>query len=57
MMRRYQPVTRDNLFDKLAAYQPLDSREYRELEEAVVSDFRRDMAELEEFVENLQEER
>jgi len=52
--RRYQPVTRDNLFDKLAAYQPLDSREYRELEEAVVSDFRRDMAELEEFVENLQ---
>ena len=56
-MRRYQPVTRDNLFDKLAAYQPLDSREYRELEEAVVSDFRRDMAELEEFVENLQEER
>ena len=57
MMRRYQPVTRDNLFDKLAAYQPLDSREYHELEEAVVSDFRRDMAELEEFVENLQEER
>ena len=57
MMRRYQPVTRDNLFDKLAAYQPLDSREYHELEEAVASDFRRDMAGLEEFVESLQEER
>lgn len=57
MMRRYQPVTRDNLFDKLAAYQPLDSREYHELEEAVVSDFRRDMAGLESFVESLQDER
>ena len=44
--RRYQPVTRDNIFDKLAAYQPLDSAEYHELEEAVVSDFRRDLADL-----------
>ncbi|MCI2242180.1 ribonucleotide reductase subunit alpha [Adlercreutzia faecimuris] len=57
MMRRYHPVTRDNLFDKLAAYQPLDSAEYHELEEAVVSDFRRDMAELDSFVESLSEER
>ena len=38
--RRYVPVTRENLFDKLAAYQPLDSEEYRALEEAVVKDFR-----------------
>ena len=37
--RRYHPVTRDNLFDKLAAYQPLDSSEYAELENAVISDF------------------
>ncbi len=37
--RRYQPVTRENLFDKLAAYQPLESSEYSELENAVVSEF------------------
>lgn len=41
--RHYRPVTRDNLFDKLAAYQPLDSREYHDLEEAVVRDFRADL--------------
>ncbi len=39
----YVPVTRDNLFDKLAAYQPLDSPEYRQLEEAVVQGFRGDL--------------
>lgn len=50
MMRRYQPVTRKNLFDKLAAYQPLDSREYHELEEAVVSDFRADLSHLEDLL-------
>ena len=37
--RRYIPVTTDNLFDKLAAYQPLDSPEYKALEQAVVDDF------------------
>lgn len=42
--RRYHPVTRFNLFDKIAAYQPLDSTEYSELEEEVISDFRRDIA-------------
>lgn len=41
--RRYVPVTRDNLFDKLAAYQPLDSKEYHELEEQVIKDFRTDL--------------
>lgn len=50
MMRRYQPVTRDNLFDKLAAYQPLDSREYHELEEAVIRDFRSDLSHLEDLL-------
>ena len=39
--RRYIPVSRENLFDKLAAYQPLDSAEYAELERLVVSDFSR----------------
>ena len=37
----YVPVSRDNMFDKLAAYQPLESPEYRQLEEAVVQGFPR----------------
>lgn len=45
--RHYQPVTRDNLFDKLAAYQPLDSDEYHNLEEEVIRDFRRGFDDLE----------
>ena len=36
MHRNYVPVTTDNLFEKLAAYQPLDSKEYHALENAVV---------------------
>lgn len=50
MARRYIPVTRDNLFDKLAAYQPLDSREYHELEDAVIRDFRAGLDHLEDFL-------
>ena len=49
--RRYLPVTADNLYDKLAAYQPLDSDEYRALEEAVVSDFRRELEHLEDLLD------
>lgn len=41
MTRSYVPVTADNLFEKLAAYQPLESKEYRALEEAVIRDFSR----------------
>ncbi len=43
MTRRYHPVSRDNIFDKLAAYQPLDSSEYTELEDEVVRDFQSDL--------------
>ena len=50
MARRYVPVTADNLFDKMAAYQPLDSEEYRALENAVISDFRRDLEHLEDLL-------
>ncbi len=39
--RSYVAVSRDNLFEKLAAYQPLDSSEYKALEDAVVADFSR----------------
>lgn len=48
--RRYMPVTPDNLLDKLAAYQPLDSDEYRALEDAVISDFRRELEHLEDLL-------
>lgn len=48
--RRYQPVTRENLFDKLAAYQPLDSEEYAQLESAVISDFSAELDNLEDLL-------
>lgn len=48
--RRYLPVTAGNLFDKLAAYQPLDSAEYRALEDAVVKGFREDLDHLEDLL-------
>lgn len=48
--RRYQPVTRQNLFDKLAAYQPLESAEYAELERVVVSDFSAGLDNLEDLL-------
>lgn len=49
--KSFVPVTADNLFDKLAAYQPLDSDEYLELEEAVVSNFKRDLDHLEDLLD------
>ena len=48
--RHYRPVTRDNLFDKLAAYQPLDSREYHELEDAVIRDFRHELEHIDDLL-------
>lgn len=48
--RRYQPVTRENLFDKLAAYQPLQSAEYAELERIVVADFSADLGNLDDLL-------
>lgn len=50
--RRYQPVTRDNLFDKLAAYQPLESNEYSELEDAVIDDFRIDLSHIDDLLKD-----
>lgn len=47
MQRRYQPITRENIFDKLAACHPLESDEYHELEEAVLRDFRSDIDSIE----------
>lgn len=50
MQRRYIPVTTDNLFDKLAAYQPLESPEYKALEQAVIEDFRRELDHLDDLL-------
>ena len=38
--RTYVPVDRGNLLNKIAAYQPLDSKEYRWIEDSAVDDFR-----------------
>lgn len=48
--RRYMPVKADNLFDKLAAYQPLDSEEYKALEDAVVEDFKRELENIDDLL-------
>lgn len=50
MQRRYYPVTRENLFDKLAACHPLESDEYQQLEEEVLRDFRDDISHLEDLL-------
>ncbi len=50
VQRTYLPVTPQNLFDKLAACQPLDSDRYRELEQAVIDDFRSDLDHLEDLL-------
>lgn len=50
--RKYMPVTRENLFDKLAAYQPLDSGEYNELQESVIDDFKRHLEDIDDLLKN-----
>lgn len=50
VQRSYVPVTPQNLFDKLAACQPLDSEQYRALEQAVVDEFKNDLDHLEDLL-------
>ncbi|ANE22557.1 hypothetical protein AAY81_04810 [Denitrobacterium detoxificans] len=38
--RVYVPVTRENLYEKIASYQPLESKEYRALEDTLVDALR-----------------
>ena len=49
--RRYQPVTAQNIFEKLAAFQPLDSAAYQALEDKVVNDFQSDLDHLEDLID------
>lgn len=53
-LRRYVPVSQENLFDKLAAFQPLESEEYQHLEDACVRSLRRELDDLEEIVSSLE---
>lgn len=39
----YNPVTRSNILDKIAAYQPLDSAEYKSIEDMLVEDLLEDI--------------
>lgn len=48
-MRRYVPITQSMMFEHIANFQPLDSDEYRLLEEAVATDFRKHLYELEDL--------
>lgn len=41
--RTFVPVTRDNIYDKIAAYQPLDSDEYHEIEQSAVDSLRNEL--------------
>lgn len=45
--RRYVPVTQSMMFEHIANFQPLESDEYRFLEDAVATDFRNHLDELE----------
>lgn len=50
MTKKYRPITRENIFEKLAAYQPLDSNEYSKLEEEVIRNFQDDLDHLDDLL-------
>lgn len=50
LSHHYVEVTSGNLFDKLAAYQPLESEEYGQLEEEVINSFRYGLGSLEDIL-------
>lgn len=55
--RCYRPVTQELMFEHISNFQPLDSSEYRTLEDAVASDFRNQIDEIEkEFEQQATEE-
>ena len=48
--RKYVSVTSENLFEKLAAYQPLESDEYHALDDEVVKGFRADLERIDDLL-------
>ena len=55
VQRTFVPVTSQNIFDKLAAMQPLDSDEYHALEERVIGDFVAGLDEIERLLDDSRE--
>lgn len=49
LKREYVRVTEQNIYEKLAACQPLESREYQLLEDALVADFARNLDQLDTY--------
>ncbi len=45
--RRYKPITQELMFEHISNFQPLDSTEYRALEDSVIADFRKQIDQLE----------
>ncbi|MBR0403925.1 MAG: ribonucleotide reductase subunit alpha [Eggerthellaceae bacterium] len=53
--RGYVPVTPYNIFEKLAACQPVDSDQYRALEDEVIRSFQSEMDDLEDLINGARE--
>lgn len=51
MQRMYLPVSPQNILEKLAGYQPLDSDEYHAIEEEILRQFRDELDDLENLVD------
>ena len=55
VQRGYVPVTPHNIFEKLAACQPLDSDQYRALEEEIIISFQSELDQLEDLINGARE--
>lgn len=49
--KKFIPVTRENMFEKLAGYQPIESDEYSDLENEVIRVFQDDIDHIDNFLE------
>lgn len=54
--REYVPVTAENIFEKIAAYQPLDSEQYHQMEDAIVAAFGKELDNIDSFLGTKKEE-
>ena len=55
VQRAFVPVTPQNIFEKLAACQPLESSEYHALEDEVIRDFQHDLDNLDDLIDGLRD--
>lgn len=54
--RKYVPVTAELMFEKIAAYQPLESDQYQQLEDAVIGMFSSNLDDMSSLLEDQSEE-